>query len=190
MVYRVKHLTPNPKTRLCIKRERLGPFIPVNGVVFHWAANYGASIQNMWDFFEKKVPKDPAEYARMYHYVVREEIWEFMPTDEIGGSVGLTSLDNYPSEIRDRFLSWPDHNLISVLMLEDAPDGAFASITLDNATLLGAKLFKQFGINNIDCSFRHFDITKKVCPKFFVDHEDKWKEFQQRVMDILEIWNI
>ena len=24
---------------------------------------------------------------------------------------------------------------------------------------------------------RHYDITGKICPKYFVDHEDQWQEF-------------
>lgn len=24
---------------------------------------------------------------------------------------------------------------------------------------------------------RHYDVTGKICPKYFVEHEDQWKEF-------------
>ena len=28
---------------------------------------------------------------------------------------------------------------------------------------------------------RHYDVTGKICPKYYVDHPDKWEEFLQDV---------
>ena len=28
---------------------------------------------------------------------------------------------------------------------------------------------------------RHYDVTGKACPKYFVDHEDAWKQFRKDV---------
>ena len=28
-----------------------------------------------------------------------------------------------------------------------------------------------------DDIIRHYDVTGKICPKYFVDHEDAWNEF-------------
>ena len=30
---------------------------------------------------------------------------------------------------------------------------------------------------------RHYDITEKECPKYFVDHEDEWELFKEKVRD-------
>ena len=28
---------------------------------------------------------------------------------------------------------------------------------------------------------RHYDVTGKICPKYFVDHEDAWEQFHKDV---------
>ena len=28
---------------------------------------------------------------------------------------------------------------------------------------------------------RHYDVTGKICPKYFVEHEDAWEEFRDNV---------
>ena len=33
---------------------------------------------------------------------------------------------------------------------------------------------------------RHYDITGKICPKYFVDDEAAWKRFKQDVKEMLE----
>jgi N-acetylmuramoyl-L-alanine amidase CwlA len=33
---------------------------------------------------------------------------------------------------------------------------------------------------------RHYDITGKICPKYFVDDEDAWMQFKTDVKAILE----
>ena len=33
---------------------------------------------------------------------------------------------------------------------------------------------------------RHYDVTGKICPKYFVDHEDAWELFKGDVKAALE----
>ena len=28
---------------------------------------------------------------------------------------------------------------------------------------------------------RHYDVTEKICPKYFVDHPDAWEQFKKDV---------
>ena len=28
---------------------------------------------------------------------------------------------------------------------------------------------------------RHYDVTGKICPKYFVEHEDEWEQFKKDV---------
>ncbi len=28
---------------------------------------------------------------------------------------------------------------------------------------------------------RHYDVTGKVCPKYFVEHEEAWQQFKEEV---------
>ena len=33
---------------------------------------------------------------------------------------------------------------------------------------------------------RHYDVTGKICPKYFVEHENAWKQFRKDVKKALE----
>ena len=33
---------------------------------------------------------------------------------------------------------------------------------------------------------RHYDVTGKECPLYYVEHEDKWEEFRDDVMNYIE----
>lgn len=33
---------------------------------------------------------------------------------------------------------------------------------------------------------RHYDVTGKICPKYFVDHEDEWEEFRLNVRKAMD----
>ena len=45
---------------------------------------------------------------------------------------------------------------------------------------LTAWLCKQLDLSPKDV-IRHYDVTGKACPKYFVDHEDAWKQFRKDV---------
>ena len=38
----------------------------------------------------------------------------------------------------------------------------------------------------IDSVIRHYDVTGKLCPLYFVEHEDAWEQFKQYVSDYIE----
>ena len=33
---------------------------------------------------------------------------------------------------------------------------------------------------------RHYDVNEKGCPRYFVDHEDEWKQFKKDVQTALK----
>ena len=43
---------------------------------------------------------------------------------------------------------------------------------------LGAWLAQYYGLDPRTDFIRHYDITKKICPRYFVNHSDKWKQFK------------
>lgn len=50
---------------------------------------------------------------------------------------------------------------------------------------LTAWLCFKFDLTEEDV-IRHYDITGKICPKYFVDHEEKWDQFKVDVAATLE----
>ena len=43
---------------------------------------------------------------------------------------------------------------------------------------LGAWLAQYYNLDPREDFIRHYDVTKKICPRFFVNHSDKWKQFK------------
>ena len=39
---------------------------------------------------------------------------------------------------------------------------------------------------SVDDVIRHYDVTGKECPKYYVEHEDAWEQFKQDLLDYIE----
>jgi len=50
---------------------------------------------------------------------------------------------------------------------------------------LTAWLCQKFGLTEEDV-IRHYDITEKICPKYFVENEDAWDEFKRDIKETLD----
>ncbi len=59
-------------------------------------------------------------------------------------------------------------------------DGSFTEETYDSLVRLTAWLCKELHLTSEDL-IRHYDVTGKICPKYFVDHEDAWEQFKKDV---------
>lgn len=50
---------------------------------------------------------------------------------------------------------------------------------------LTAWLCEKFSLTEEDV-IRHYDITGKICPKYFVENEDAWRQFKSDVKAVLD----
>ncbi len=78
----------------------------------------------------------------------------------------------------------PNNCTIGIELTHINWDGEFKKETLRSAKCLTAKLLKKYGLskNNI---IRHYDVTKKDCPRYFVKHPNKFERFKNDVEKIL-----
>jgi len=53
-------------------------------------------------------------------------------------------------------------------------------VTYQSMVQLTAWLCNRFGLTSQDV-IRHYDVTGKICPKYFVEHEDAWEQFKADV---------
>ena len=58
--------------------------------------------------------------------------------------------------------------------------GKFNDATYRSMVQLTAWLCLKFGLDENDV-IRHYDVTGKICPKYFVEHEDAWDQFRADV---------
>lgn len=155
--YDVQLLTVNPYSRPGDALEE------VNGVVVHWTANPGTTAQQNRGYFESL--KDTHETSASSHFIIgiEGELIQCIPCNEIA----------YASNSRNG-------DTISVECCIRDDTGRFTQETYDTLVHLVAWLRCRYDLGKEDV-IRHYDVTGKDCPKYFVDHEDAWEQFREDV---------
>lgn len=155
-------LTPNEFSRPQKKLER------VNGIVIHYTANPGTTARNNRDYFE--MLKDGSGASVSSHFVIglEGEIIQCIPLDEVA----------YASNHRNS-------DTISIECCHADESGVFEEATYKALVELTAWLCGRYGLEREDI-IRHYDVTGKECPKYFVDRPDAWETFRDEVERELE----
>lgn len=140
----------------------------VNGVVIHYTANPGSTAENNRNYFEGL--KDSQVTYASSHYIVGldGEIVQCIPLDEIA----------YASNERN-------DDTISIEVCHEDESGKFNEETYQSLVKLVAWICGEYNLKENDI-IRHYDITGKICPKYYVEHEDAWKDFKTQVFDYIE----
>ena len=146
-------LTPNEYSR------PQTPVEAINGIVVHYTANPGSTAIQNRNYFEGL--KDGTGTYASSHFIIGldGEIIQCMPLTEVA----------YASNERNT-------DTISIECCHPDDSGEFTKETYDSLVKLTSYLCMQYNLST-DSIIRHYDITGKICPKYFVDHEDKWIEF-------------
>lgn len=160
----VELLTVNPYSRPGTALEK------VNGIVIHYTANPGATAIANRNYFENL--KDTHTTKASSHFVVglEGEIVQCIPTAEIA----------YASNDRNS-------DTISIECCYKNEDGSFEQATYDSVIKLTAWLCAKFGLTSEDV-IRHYDVTEKLCPLYYVEHEDAWAQFKKDVDTYLQVY--
>lgn len=160
----VELLTVNPYSRPGTALEK------VNGIVIHYTATPGATAIANRNYFENL--KDTHTTKASSHFVVglEGEIVQCIPTAEIA----------YASNDRNS-------DTISIECCYKNEDGSFEQATYDSVIKLTAWLCAKFGLTSEDV-IRHYDVTGKLCPLYYVEHEDAWAQFKKDVDTYLQVY--
>ncbi len=149
----VELLTVNEYSRPGIALEE------VKGIVIHYTANPGTTALQNRDYFEGL--KDGSGTHASSHFIVglAGEIVQCIPTAEI----------SYASNDRN-------YDTISIECCHMDESGKFNDETYDSLVELTAYLVCRFNLTTDDV-LRHYDVSGKSCPKYFVDYSSAWKTF-------------
>ena len=153
----VELLSQNPHSRPGFRTER------IRGIVIHYTANPGSTAMQNRNYFEGL--KDTGLTDASSHFIVglEGEIVQCVPTNEVA----------YASNNRNS-------DTISIETCHWNEDGAYTEETYESMVQLTAWLCKKFDLTEEDI-IRHYDIKGKICPKYFVEHEEAWEQFKQDV---------
>lgn len=155
-------LEPNPYSRPQI------PLVKVNGIVIHYTANPGATAKQNRDYFNGL--KDSKKTKASSHFIVGldGEIVQCIPCKEI----------SYASNNRNK-------DTISIECCIEDNTGKFNKKTYDSVVELTAWLVGRYNLS-CDDIIRHYDVTGKLCPKYYVQHPSAWKQFKKDVQDYID----
>ena len=145
------------------------PLEQINGIVIHYTANPGSTAQNNRDYFEGL--KDSHETKVSSHFVVgiEGEIVQCIPSSEIA----------YASNSRNS-------DTLSIECCHPDETGKFTDATYTSLVRLTGWLCYRFNLTSEDV-IRHYDVTGKICPKYYVDHPEAWEQFKTDVGEQIKV---
>ena len=155
-------LTPNKYSRPQI------PLETVTKVAVHYTGN-GSTAQNNRDYFENL--KDTHYTYVSSHYIVglNGEIIQCIPEDE--WSYCTNQANGYS---------------ISIETCHPDKTGKFTEASESALVELAADICKRHGLDPMKDVIRHYDVTGKQCPLWYVTHPEDWTRFKERVAAVLK----
>ncbi len=129
-------------------------------IVIHYTANPGSTAQNNRDYFENLKDTQQTYASAQFVIGLEGEIIQCVPCDE------MAYCSNSLNEI-----------CISIEMCHPDEWGNFNDATYNNCVYLVAHLMNYYHMD-MDQLIRHYDVTGKNCPRYFVEHEDRWEVFK------------
>ena len=131
----------------------------IKNIVIHYVGNPGTTAQNNRDYFDKESTQVSS------HFIVglKGEIIQCLPLNE-----------------KSAASNWRNKDTISIEVCHPDESGKFSSDTYHSLIRLTSWLCKSFYLDQNDV-IRHFDITGKICPKFYVENEDEWDILKEKI---------
>jgi len=144
----------------------------VNALVVHYVANPGSSALGNRNYFEHLwlLPRNPSGTKASSHFIVglQGEVLQCIPTTEIAYA-------NYPR-------NW---DTVSIEVCHPDETGQFSDVTYNSLVKLLADLCRNLGLDSEDL-LRHYDVSGKNCPKYYVENEAAWLQLKADVQALLD----
>lgn len=158
-------LTPNVNSRPETKIKT------VKGIVIHYTANPGTDAQANRDYFEgRKDEPDSSENKVSSHFIIGLDgnIIQCIPLDEMAYASNDRNIDT-----------------ISIECCHPDKSGKFSNKTYQSLIRLCVWLCAKFELEK-DSIIRHYDVTGKLCPLYYVKHEKAWENIKDTIWEKLK----
>lgn len=135
------------------------PLEEVKDLAIHYVANPGTTAQQNRNYFNNP----GVEVSAHFLVGLDGEIIQCIPLDEISSATNDRNIDT-----------------ISIEVCHPKEDGKFNAKTYASLVKLSAWLCQQFHLDETHL-IRHYDVTGKACPLYFVEHPEAWEKYKQDV---------
>lgn len=141
------------------------PLEKIRGVVIHYVGNPGTSAQANRNYFASLSSGAGGVYASSHFVVGLEgEVVQCVPLTEIA----------YASNSRN-------DDTVSIEVCHPDEEGKFSPESYGRAVELTAWLCHEFRLDPEEDVIRHYDVTGKDCPRYYVENPQAWEDFRKDV---------
>lgn len=171
MGYKTKTLIANRKNYGSKRSTSL-----IKYLVYHYTANDGDTDEANAKYFHNNVVK-----ASAHRFVDDDSVTISVPDNYVawhcGGGLQGSKGHTY-------YKKCTNTNSIGIEMCDTKRNGKYEVTpkTRSNAIALGKELVKKYGIKKENV-IRHYDVTGKNCPAYFVKDEEAWKKFRDEIFE-------
>ena len=164
MAIKVKDMliTPNKWSR---PQTKIGK---IKNIVVHWVGNAGSTAENNAKYFNSL--KDGRGVYASAHYIIGNDgvVIRCVPENEV--AYHASSANNYSIGIE---VCHPDIT------------GKYTDLAYKALIELLVDLCNRYKLEPTQAIIRHYDVTGKICPKYYVENERAWKLLKQDVMEAM-----
>ena len=137
----------------------------IKGVVIHYVGNPGTTAQANRNYFESLSSGSTATYASSHFIIGLEgEVIQCVPLTEIA----------YASNSRNG-------DTVSIEVCHPDETGVFSRPSYERCVELTAWLCHAFRLDPKEDVIRHYDVTGKLCPLYYVEDPEAWDAFLEDV---------
>ena len=158
-------ITPNKWSR---PQTKIGT---IKNIVVHWVGNAGSTAENNAKYFDGlKVGKKNSAGNYIYassHYIIGNDgvLVRCVPEDEV--AYHASDANSYSIGVE---VCHPDWN------------GQFTEKAYKRLVELLVQLCKKYQLEPTQAIIRHYDVTGKICPKYYVENEEAFKKLKEEVV--------
>lgn len=158
----VELLTVNEYSRPGTETEK------IRGIVVHYTANPGSTAMENRNYFEGLKDTHTTEASSNFIVGLEGEIVQCVPTWEVAYASNSRNIDT-----------------VSIECCHPDESGVFTNETYRSMVQLCAWLCLKFDLDEEDV-IRHYDVTGKNCPKYFVEDEGAWEQFRTDIKEAIK----
>lgn len=141
----------------------------ITNIVVHWVGNAGSSAIGNRNYFNSLATSHKTYASSHYIIGLNGEIIRCIPEDEVAFHAGSYSMNRKSIGIETCHPDW---------------EGKFNEVTYNSLVELCVDICRRYNLG-IDAIIRHYDVTGKECPRYYVRNESEWIKFKNDVANNL-----